>query len=310
VQHLVGFFSNTMKNAAEDGETFLEGCEYVWEDLSFVDPPAMELILQIFARVFKQMKSVDFDSDLAIHLFLETQEDLRRKSGRLSLDFSDEDGTTSVDGSGFHPSSSHSRPSVRRASAISHSSAHRLSASREARLNSPARMMTTHTSSARRSSRRPSASSEGAHLLSPSYSGGHDVQSVVPTPSRMRNYQSRRDELDISRTTSNELMIATLHSDDEASVHNVRDSVRTIRTTDLPGSRRPTDDVSTEGASTPNSTVLMMHRLLEPVGLQHLAQGLADDDIDVGMLMKMSAIELKACGASMGKALKFVEARN
>jgi len=44
--------------------------------------------------------------------------------------------------------------------------------------------------------------------------------------------------------------------------------------------------------------------------LQHLAQGLADDDIDVGMLMKMSAIELKACGASMGKALKFVEARN
>jgi hypothetical protein len=46
----------------------------VWEDLSFVDPPAMELILQIFARVFKQMKSVDFDSDLAIHLFLETQE--------------------------------------------------------------------------------------------------------------------------------------------------------------------------------------------------------------------------------------------
>lgn len=74
VQHLVGFFSNTLKNAAEDGETFLEGCEYVWEDLLFVDPLAMSLILQIFARVFKKMKNIVFDSDLAINLFLQTQE--------------------------------------------------------------------------------------------------------------------------------------------------------------------------------------------------------------------------------------------
>jgi citrate lyase synthetase len=43
--------------------------------------------------------------------------------------------------------------------------------------------------------------------------------------------------------------------------------------------------------------------------LQHLAQALNDDDIDAEMLMKMSAIELKACGASMGKALKFVATR-
>jgi hypothetical protein len=33
------------------------------------------------------------------------------------------------------------------------------------------------------------------------------------------------------------------------------------------------------------------------------------DDVDVDMLMLMSAVELHACGATMGKARKFVETR-
>jgi hypothetical protein len=74
VQHLVQFFSNTLKNAVVDSETFLEGCEYVSEDLLFVEASAMDIILQIFARLFKRMKCTDFDSDLAIKLFLKTQE--------------------------------------------------------------------------------------------------------------------------------------------------------------------------------------------------------------------------------------------
>ena len=43
--------------------------------------------------------------------------------------------------------------------------------------------------------------------------------------------------------------------------------------------------------------------------LQDLAERLFKDDVDVDMLMVMSAVELHACGATMGKARKFVETR-
>jgi hypothetical protein len=275
VQHLVGFFSNTLKNAAEDGETFLEGCEYVWEDLSFVDSSAMHLILQIFARVYKEMKRVAFDSDLAVNLFLQTQEvrmlassaacemsrqagniaespwlgsctwssrddggraclrqDSRMRDSGLLTNLSDDD----EDGSHHYRSpsvdergSQRNSISVRRPSNASQSSRQgAVNHAREARLLSPGRIVST---------RRPSNSFRY-----------HDF--VAHTPSRMMH--TGNDLLDMDDAT------ADLDSDHEG-------TVRTLRSKGGPGSQNPTDDTN---ATTANSNVLMMRRLLEPVGLQ------------------------------------------
>jgi len=54
-----------------------------------------------------------------------------------------------------------------------------------------------------------------------------------------------------------------------------------------------------------------MCKLLTPFGLQELASKLVGDEkLDVSKVMRMSAVELHACGVPMGSAMDFVEHRS
>lgn len=65
----------------QDSSSFQEACDFVCEDLSFVDSNAMEPILVILGRLYKQRMDVAFDHVFAVQYYLDLRENLLGQTG-------------------------------------------------------------------------------------------------------------------------------------------------------------------------------------------------------------------------------------